>query len=412
MALGAVVPPQRSRHRGLWVGAIVLASLLILAAAGSVVALTVGHVASKPAVSAATAKTTSTSTSTTASSVAQASFSALYRADNSGVVRITATSCGQSDIGTGFLIGQGLVATAEHVVDGAITIGLSDAQTTTTGQVVGSDPTNDLALIRTNLPLTGHQFGFAPSDPSVGTPVGVIGFPLGGPISFTSGTVSGLDRSLPIGSTMRSGLLQTDAPLNPGDSGGPVLLSDGEVVGLADAGTVNAQGLGYAVPASVAAPIFASWAANSPVPPAAHCSNPLGPSQTSGQTVTDNSGSADGPAIAAALQIYFSAINSGGYQIAYNQLGPAIQTATSYNTFAADDASSYDISVTLNSVTPNGNGTDYAYVTFFSLQDPGTGPHGESCDHWSLDYTMLSSGGTWLINGATGHDGPPAQSCG
>ncbi|MHB1787192.1 MAG: S1C family serine protease [Acidimicrobiales bacterium] len=366
---------------------------------------------SRSAKTAAATSTTGTSTTSTSQAVT-ASFSDLYKADNSGVVRITATSCGQSDIGTGFLVSSTMVATVAHVVGSAVTIGLSTGDTTTLGHVVGSDSSIDLALIETTAPLAGHIFTLASTEPPVGTTVGVIGFPLGGPMSFSNGTVSGLNRSIPIEGTEHTGLLQTDAPMNPGNSGGPVLLTDGTVIGLADAMATNAQGLGYAVPATEAGPLLSSWSTSPSRVGSAACSNPLGPSQAATIRVTDNSASADGPGIASALQTYFDGINTGDYTTAYNQLGPDAQAKTNFNTFVSNDASSFDFGVVLNTVNPTASGTDTANVTFTSLQNPGAGPHGESCDYWRLDYTMVSSGGTWLIEAAVGHNGTAAISCG
>ena len=201
------------------------------------------------------------------------SFAQLYQSDSSGVVRLTATSCGQPDIGTGFLISPTLVATVAHVVNGSATVEVASDSNTITGEVIGLDAESDLALVRTDSSMSGHTFSLGNTEAPVGTPVGVIGFPLGGPLSFTGGSVSGLDRSIPIEGTIRSGLVQTDAALNPGNSGGPVLLSDGTVVGLADAATVGAAGIGYAVPVTQAGPLFKVWSARTGQFSVGNCAN-------------------------------------------------------------------------------------------------------------------------------------------
>jgi S1-C subfamily serine protease len=71
--------------------------------------------------------------------------------------------------------------------------------------------------------------------------------------------VSGLDRTIPIGDTNRQRLVQTDASVNPGNSGGPLLTDSGDVVGLVDLGTNDANGLSFAVSAQVAAPLLQAW---------------------------------------------------------------------------------------------------------------------------------------------------------
>lgn len=344
--------------------------------------------------------------STTSTTVA--TFASLYQQDSSGVVRIDATTCGGSGVGTGFLVAPGLVATVAHVVAGAATIGLTADGRTSIGHVVGYDPSVDLALVSADSAFTGHVFGLSNSEPPVGTAVGVIGFPEGGPITFTSGSVSGLHRAITIDGQTRSGLLQTDAALNPGNSGGPVLTLDGKVVGLADAVLEGAAGVGYAVPSAPAAVTLAGWQANPRVVAAATCSNPLGPS--SGVTVSTPAQGSDLPGISQTLTTYFEAIDSGDYATAYAQLDPQDHQASGEAAFAQADASSYDFDVAIQSVSSPSPGTDVAWVTFTSLQNPSAGPNGDSCDSWSIDYTLDQVSGTWLITAANGHGGGPPQS--
>ena len=89
----------------------------------------------------------------------------------------------------------------------------------------------------------------------ISTPLGVIE----GPRQFSQGTISGLGRTVNVEGRALTGLMQTDAPLSPGNSGGPVLLLNGTVVGLVDAGDTSAQGISYAVPAMSAGPLFSTW---------------------------------------------------------------------------------------------------------------------------------------------------------
>src|SRR5665647_2493456 len=174
-----------------------------------------------------------TSFSPSPTSTAQ-SFADLYRNVSSGVVRIQATTCDGGGVGTGFLIAPNLVATVAHVVNESaalnLTAGEKGAAGTTSGVVVGIDPSADVALVRLSRPMQGHVFTMAALPPSVGQEVAAIGFPVGDPMTFTRGTVSGLDRTIPIENVTRSGLIETDAPLNPGNSGGPLLSVDGQVV--------------------------------------------------------------------------------------------------------------------------------------------------------------------------------------
>lgn len=152
------------------------------------------------------------------------------------MIRIEASACGQRSIGTGFLVAPRLVATVDHVVDEATSITLKrGTKVVGHGTVIGSDPARDVALIRTQSHVEGYTFKFAATPPRLGDAVAALGFPLGLPLSVTRGTVSGKARTVPIDGLRRRDLIQTDAALNPGNSGGPLLEADsGDVVGLVD----------------------------------------------------------------------------------------------------------------------------------------------------------------------------------
>jgi serine protease Do len=366
----------------------------------------------KPTTTATTAPTSTTATpatSTTPTTVA-ANFANLYQADVSGVIRIDASTCSGSGVGSGFLIAPGLVATAAHVVDGAVSIGLTSGTVTTAGHVIGIDDATDVALIQATTAFTGHTFTLTTSDPPVGTAAGVIGYPEGGPPSYSQGTVSGLDRSIDVEGTIRTGLLQVDAAINPGDSGGPLLLADGTVAGVADAKNSSTAGIGYAVPAAEAAPLLAQWQAT-PAPPATPtCADPLGPS-SSGGVQGDGGGQPDSTGILSALTTYFNAIDSGDYATAYAQLAPSEQAKQPEATFAAEEATTYTYNVTLQSIAVAGNADDTVDVSFTSLQAPSLGPNGDDCDHWTLAYSMVEANGVWLIQAADGQNGSTHQSC-
>src|SRR4051812_35325891 len=160
--------------------------------------------------------------------------------------------------GSGFVIDtKGDIVTNEHVVDGAtsITVHFSDG-TDAKATLVGSDASSDLAVIKVDVaasklkPLTLGDS----SDLQVGEGVVAIGSPFGLQGTATSGIVSALDRSIDAPNNFTiAGAIQTDAAINHGNSGGPLLDSSGEVVG------VNAQiksdsgdnaGVGFAIPAN------------------------------------------------------------------------------------------------------------------------------------------------------------------
>jgi S1-C subfamily serine protease len=277
--------------------------------------------------------------------------------------------------------------------------------------VVGINASTDVALVRSSSPLSGHSFALATKQVPVGATVGVIGYPEGGPITLTTGVVGGLNRTIEIEGQPRTGLLQTDAPLNPGNSGGPLLLPDGEVVGLADAANFSAENIGYAVTSTAAAPLIAGWqeAPNPPPPPA--CQNPIGPSSAFGGVQGGGSGSV-ATAVTAALDTYFDAIDTGDYATAYDQLGPTLRAQQSESSFATALATTYNYNVDVELLTEPSSGTVLVNLSFTSLQSPSEGPHGDSCDNWSLTYTMAEIGGSWVIQASTGQGGAvPYEAC-
>jgi S1-C subfamily serine protease len=190
------------------------------------------------------------------------SFPKLVARVRSGVVRIEATTCDSRSIGTGLILESRLVATVEHVVDQAATIQIKrGGKVLASGTIIGTDADRDLALIRTSAPVRGYHFTFAERAPQLGEAVAALGYPLGLPLTVTRGSVSGLNRTIPIEGLQRRRLVQTDAALNPGNSGGPLISADtGDVLGLVDLGSLEFNGTGFAVSAEVAGPLLRAWA--------------------------------------------------------------------------------------------------------------------------------------------------------
>ena len=207
----------------------------------------------------------SSSSSSTASS-AGTSLADVVQRVKSGVVRIEVETCSggavEEAVGTGFLVSPKLVATVEHVVDGASRIVVKqNGKKLANATVIGQDADRDLALLRLSKPVRGHVFKLTQTSPRLGDEVAAIGFPLGLPLTLTRGTVSGLNRTIPIENVKRLRLVQTDAAVNHGNSGGPLLRADsGDVIGLVDlGGNGDAHGIAFAVSAQVAAPLLHAW---------------------------------------------------------------------------------------------------------------------------------------------------------
>jgi S1-C subfamily serine protease len=169
----------------------------------------------------------------------------------------------EQGLGSGVVVNaDGAILTSLHVVAGAESIRLTFADGSESGaQVVNEVPENDIAVLMPTAPpaqVVPAMLG-NPGAVQVGDEAFVVGNPLGLTWSLSAGVISGLDRSFrPPGAAQDlDGLIQIDAAVNPGNSGGPLLNRDGQVIGIV-AGLVNPTdqevfiGLGFAVPINVA----------------------------------------------------------------------------------------------------------------------------------------------------------------
>ncbi len=158
--------------------------------------------------------------------------------------------------GSGFLISSdGYIITNNHVIENAIDIkvNFSDGQTET-AYLKGVDPSTDIAVVKID-GLGRKAFSFADSDSlKVGQIAVAIGNPLGLQHTVTAGVVSALGRTLRANNgRLIDDVIQTDAALNPGNSGGPLVNSDGQVIGINTAIIPSAQGLCFAVSSNLTA---------------------------------------------------------------------------------------------------------------------------------------------------------------
>lgn len=167
----------------------------------------------------------------------------------------------QTSLGSGFIISEdGYIVTNNHVIEGADVVrvnfdSIRNQETSIEAKVIGQDKETDLALLKIESTEKLPFIKFGDSDAlEVGEWVVAIGNPFGLDHSVTAGILSAKFRNIDSSSLVR--FLQTDASINPGNSGGPLINMKGEVIGINTAISAQGQGIGFAIPSTLAASII------------------------------------------------------------------------------------------------------------------------------------------------------------
>jgi S1-C subfamily serine protease len=216
-------------------------------------------------------------------------------------------------LGTGIVVDtQGHILTNFHVIDGAGQVSVEFADgTMVPGKVIGQDQGNDLAIVQVDVPANAlTPAKFADSDGvRVGEPVFAIGNPFSLEFSVSSGIVSGLNRQSEGGITGRPvrGVIQTDAAVNPGNSGGPLFDADGNVIGVNAAienptGQRVFVGIGFAISSNTVQRFLPDMIAGRPI------THP----QLGVAGVTLNAINAKEAGVAAQKGVYITNVSTGG----------------------------------------------------------------------------------------------------
>lgn len=152
-------------------------------------------------------------------------------------------------LGSGFFVGENIIATANHCIDdeGEIIVELKDDSSIYTATIIRQDIDSDLALIKVDTPYYVKPLPVSNENPVTGESCVAIGHPYGIKFSISKGIVSHINREniyrKPIG------FIQTDTPLNGGNSGGCVLNMQNKVIGVVSWGIQGSDGLGFLAPA-------------------------------------------------------------------------------------------------------------------------------------------------------------------
>jgi S1-C subfamily serine protease len=203
-----------------------------------------------------------TAASTTTSTGTQLTLEEIYKADARGVVSVITTTANGVEQGSGIVLDtSGYILTNQHVVEGQRSVRVSFSNhDDVKAKVIGTDASTDLAVLKVDLPASAlHPLPLGESSTvQVGDAVAAIGNPFGLDRTLTAGIISAVHReiSAPNNFAIRDAL-QTDAAINHGNSGGPLIDRSGAVIGINAQLPSNSQvngnvGVGFAIPIDVA----------------------------------------------------------------------------------------------------------------------------------------------------------------
>lgn len=368
-----------------------------------------------------TTVTTTTAAITTTTAPAPRDFPDLFEDLRAAVAEVEVSGCDFGATGSAFLIAPDLAVTAWHVVDGAaqVTIELGDERVDAT--VIGRDVERDIAVLQLSAEVQEPTIlQLATLPPRVGEEVAALGHPRGLPLALTVGRVTSMNGSFDFGVDFEGeplvidDLIQTDAVVAPGNSGGPLINSDGEVVGVVVLLDLGAPGLMYASDALASTDQILEWGEEPDAVGAAFCIGPIDITADLGDIVAADVEHVELEALMQTYAVYQLSINSGRPEEAFQMLGPSIAERTTAEAWAEGQRTSSLWAFRIRDVAELDDGSLSVRVTFESTQAPEYGRvPGETCTRWDLTHTLIRGNvqgrDFWLIDGATANEGSPVS---
>lgn len=346
-------------------------------------------------------------------------------AKKSVLALLEVTDCIGSGTGTGFFVDEDLVLTAAHVVADSADIIVRTGNRTTRAKVLGYDPLEDVALLKTDLPVADQHFEILSTDPQVDSPIASLGFTksaLEGEnttaddrFKFSAGAIRGFLQRVPTEAALSEGLMKTDHKIIAGDSGSPIINAAGEVVGMGIA-AMDSTGLfsifddneSYAVPSRVLREAVQAWRDNS-VSETSQCEpgSAFVDFVTVGEVESQHEEAAD---ILNVLQFHGSAINMGAFEDAYALYSKSSEEGSAgIDAWATEAEKSYWVYLDVKNVRDGGDSAT-ATVERWTVQDPADATENSNqwCSIFENEYTFTREAGAWVIKDVSDDTTPTA----
>lgn len=338
------------------------------------------------------------------------------------VLRLSVSGCDEAWSGSGFLVDEDVVVTAAHVAEGAQTISVqAPGGETREAQVLGVVPENDVAVLRLDGELGEEPLTLARTTPPRGAGLAVLGYPLGTyELRIAQGIVTGLPEPVDYEDQHVDQAFFTDAAVNRGNSGGPVIGTTGEVIGLVsgvtrwEADAFPVEGTNHVIPVEDVRRNLDALRDHPEVvlecPSDVEVEDPdFGDySDTEGEDGGENEDSIDlsvqegsdlADSVALVLYTHGTAINEGRYGSAFEFFTPRQQRSLGgLEAWGEGLENSYWLGLDVLGVEPDEEGA----VATVALRTLDLGEESDTCTLWRLEYRMVVSDDSWLIDRAEG----------